>query len=316
MALKQRSAHEVWFIPTKMSPFKADTIAFEHRYTMLKLATRAISKFRVLDIENTMPLPSYSIDTVRKLQARYPDYTFEWLIGSDQLERLNEWKSFEELSTRLAFVVYARTAAKIDTQYPVIEGDIFAISSTAIRQGKSTQTNPHVLNYMMTHCLYLDSMLGDRLSLKRAQHVQRVSALASMLALRHGIDPKRVELAAKMHDMSKEDDRDVLNNLMQTCYPESSAMHPEIYHAFAAAHELANRYYVKDKAVLNAIRTHVVGSGMHPIAMIVYIADKCEIGRPYDTKPLIDLALCDLQKGFVAVKKNSKNYLKSKGINT
>lgn len=314
MALKQRGAHEVWFIPTKMSPFKADTIAFEHRYNMLLLATKANSAFRVLDIENTMPEPSYSIDTVQALQAQYPDYTFEWLLGSDQLPRLSEWKSFAKLDGLVDFIVYARTLDPIITDYPVLSGIVYDVSSTAIRQGLSTQTHPQVLHYMMTHCLYLNTMLQTHLSSKRSDHVQRVSALARALAIQHGLDLERVELAAKMHDLCKEDDRLHLERLMKTCYPKWAALDPEIHHAFAAAHVLSHHYYIKDKAVLNAIRNHVQGDAHHPIAMVVYIADKCEIGRPYDTKPFIDLAMRDLTQGFAAVKKHALDYLKSKGI--
>ena len=87
----------------------------------------------MLDIENTLPEPSYTIDTVQALQKQYPQTQFDFLIGDDQIERLDEWKSFEKLNKCVTFVVYGREDAK--HPYPVIHGPKIATSSTAIRQG-------------------------------------------------------------------------------------------------------------------------------------------------------------------------------------
>lgn len=312
-ALKQRKADELWFIPTKMSPFKSDSTPFYHRFRMIKLAIKSQKGLYVNDIEEQLPSPSYSIDTIKLLKQQYPNVEFEWLIGSDQLPRLNEWKSIDEINQEVQFIVYNRGADICDTDYPVIKGDFYDISSTDIRLGKSTKTYPAVLSYFTVHSLYLKQRLEATLSQSRFEHIMRVTDLAESLAIAHGIDVNRVRLAALAHDMNKEDSKESLAQLMYKVYPKFESLHPKIYHAFAASHELSHRYYIKDKHVLSAVRNHVLGFAYNDIAKILYIADKCELGRNYDTTPFINAAFDDLNEGFKKVKESAQAYVRAKG---
>lgn len=312
-ALKQRKANALWIIPTKMSPFKENSTLFHHRYKMIEMAISSISGMYVSDIEDSLPSPSYSIDTVLKLKEEYPNVEFEWLIGSDQLSRMHEWKSYDQLKNEVNFIVYNRSKDPLDTTLPVIKGDFIEISSTDIREGLSTATDKKILNYMSENSLYMKQMLKRKLSQQRYEHVLRVLDLGESLALHHNLDVDAVRLAILAHDMCKEDDVEMMENLMKKVYPEFAHLHPAIYHAFAAADELSRKYYVKNKKVLNAVRAHVNGESTHPISQVVYIADKCESGRNYDVKPLVDLAFANLNEGFKAVKKSAENHRLKKG---
>lgn len=312
-ALNQRNAKAVWFIPTKMSPFKEDSTVFEHRFKMIQMAISSNDDFYVSDIEATLPSPSYSIDTVKALKKENDGIEFEWLIGSDQLERLNDWKDFDVLEKMVQFIVYNRSNQKLESKYPIIEGSFYDISSTEIRNGISTETFPMVLKYMTEHSLYLKQHLKRRLTQKRYEHVLRVLDLGESLALHHHQDINAVRLAILAHDLCKEDNNDVMKNLMEKVYPKFGHLHPAIYHAFAAAHELSHRYYIKDKRVLKAVRAHVNGESTHPISQIVFIADKCEAGRNYDMSRLVDLAFTNLNLGFKEVKKSAENYRLKRG---
>lgn len=308
-ALKQRNADELWFIVSAQNPFKQGSSDFKHRINMVQLMINPYRKMKVLDIEAKMPIPSYSIDTVKVLQTEYPDITFEWLIGSDQLESLHRWKDFECLNQKIQFIVYAREAE--DTmEYPRITGPVMKISSTQIRKGEKTQTAPAVLRYMSENGLYLESILSNRVSLQRFEHVKRVCEVALELATVHSVDLQRMYLAAMMHDLCKEDSKETLTAIMEATYPHKRSLHPAFYHGFAAASELAKRFYIRDKQVLNAIRGHVNGDSTNKIGMILYIADKCERGRGYDSEPYIHLAKQNLNKGFKAVKQAQDAYLR------
>lgn len=313
-ALKQRKADELWFVPTKMSPFKEDSTEFFHRYTMIERAISSQKNIYVSDVENHLPAPSYSIDTFRALSIRYPNTTFEWLIGSDQLPRLSEWKDFKILESSVQFIVYRRGEVLEPFDYPEIIGEFLDISSTSIRNGESSQAPASVLKYFTENALYLPQRLRNSLSKKRYEHVIRVTNLAESLALHHNIDVNRVRLAALAHDMHKETSPIYMEILMKKVYPQFASLSPEIYHAFAARHELSTRYYIKDKTVLDAVCSHVIGSSTHPIAKILYIADKCEPGRAFDTSDSVDLAFKDLNLAFKKVKKEAQKYVQSKGI--
>lgn len=308
-ALKQRNADELWFIVSAQNPFKEGSSAFHHRFEMVKLMTRPFKKMKVLDLESRMPLPSYSIDTVRVLKAQYNDCEFEWLIGSDQLPTLNQWKAFDELRQQVQFVIYSRDS-NVDTQFPRVIGPVLPISSTEIRKGLITKTAPCVLQYMTERGLYLDEILRNRVSMRRYEHVLRVKDLALEIAAVHHVDAHRVALACMIHDLCKEDSDEILLNIMKATFPHHIDLHSAFYHGFAAASELSKKYYVRDKQVLNAIRGHVNGASTHKIGMILYIADKCERGRGYDSEPLISLSKRNLVEGFQEVKRAQGAYLR------
>ncbi|CAH2762598.1 nicotinate (nicotinamide) nucleotide adenylyltransferase [Erysipelothrix amsterdamensis] len=308
-ALKQRKADELWFVVSAQNPFKEGSSSFHHRFKMVQLMIEPYHKMKAIDLESKLPLPSYSIDTVRILKAQNRDCEFEWLIGSDQLPTLDKWKDIDELNQRVQFIMYARDF-NIETQFPIVTGPVLPISSTEIRKGSITKTSPRVLQYMTKHSLYLDEILRNRVSQKRYEHVLRVKEVALELADAHNIDKDRVTLACMIHDLCKEDSKENLLNTMKSNYPSQVGLHPAFYHGFAAASELSKKYYVRDKQVLNAIRGHVNGASTNKIGMILYIADKCERGRGYDSEPLITLSKQNLVGGFKEVKKAQDAYLR------
>ncbi|MDE8329376.1 nicotinate (nicotinamide) nucleotide adenylyltransferase [Erysipelothrix rhusiopathiae] len=308
-ALKQRNADELWFIVSAQNPFKVGSSAFHHRLNMVQLMIKPYHKMKVIDLESKLPLPSYSIDTVRILKAQNQDCEFEWLIGSDQLPTLNKWKEYDILNQMVQFIIYARDF-NIESQFPIVTGPVLPISSTEIRKGLITTTSPRVLQYMTGYGLYLDEILKNRVSQKRYDHVLRVKEVALELADVHNIDKDRMTLACMIHDLCKEDSKEDLLNTMNANYPSLVGLHPAFYHGFAAASELSKKYYVRDKQVLNAIRGHVNGVSTNKIGMILYIADKCERGRGYDSEPLIALSKQNLVDGFKEVKKAQDAYLR------
>ncbi|QIK70125.1 nicotinate (nicotinamide) nucleotide adenylyltransferase [Erysipelothrix sp. HDW6C] len=307
-ALRQRHADELWFIPSKLNPFKTGSSSFEDRVAMIKMMTYGFDSFRVETIENSLPSPSYSIDTVNALRKLHPDTVFDWLIGADQLPRMHEWKSFDTLKEKVNFIVYARDQDIVDSPYPLIVGALMDVSSTAIRNGHTTQTKPSILRYMMEKGLYLEVMIRSRLSEFRAEHVIRVRDLALEIGEHYGLKKETIALAAMCHDLCKEDSLEDLTRAMRASYPDKISLAPAIYHGFAAAHELSTRYYIRNKQVLSAIRGHVTGASHHPLGMILYIADKCERGRPHDNEALIALSKVDLNAAFRQLKRQQAAY--------
>ncbi len=299
-ALKQRSAFELWFIPTLISPFKDSSSDFKNRVTMIEMMIKKESSMKVCTIENELPSPSYSINTVEALIKKYPDYQFEWLIGDDQIESLHKWYEFEKLNSLVQFIVYDRHQE--DHDYPVVLGDIMDVSSTNIRKGLQTATHPRILQYMMEEGLYLNTILKERLSEYRYEHTLRVTELALELAEAHPVSKKDMYLVAMMHDYSKEQYDDI--------YYDKKDVHQAIYHAYAAAAVLSKHYYVRNRKVLRAIRNHVEGKSHDLVAQLIYVADKCERGRHFETEHFIEMAKVDLHATFKLLKIEAEKYRK------
>lgn len=307
-ALAQRNADELWFIPTQVSPFKSKSSAFHHRFEMLEMRCQENEKFKVLDLEGKEAGPSYTIHTVEILREKHPHLAFEFLIGDDQVKSLHEWKNFERLETMVDFIVYGRLGH--DHPYPVIEGELEDVSSSAIRQGESFKTSPQVLNYLVKEGLYIDELLQHRLSPKRYEHVIRTKDLAMQLGRAHQLNSMQVYLAAMWHDYAKED-KD-LKEYMEIHMAHRLQEPHAFFHAYVAVHKLSYLYHYHDAQVLDAIAAHVDGSSASKLAMVLYIADKCEPGRNYDSSKLIATSMKDLNQGFKAVKEKQELFLRRK----
>jgi nicotinate-nucleotide adenylyltransferase len=103
---------EVWFVPTFVPPHKAHPRADARtRSAMLEAAFADCPYFRVEDIELTREGVSYTIDTVTALLERHPDRTFYWILGTDMVKDLPNWRRAEELAERLTFIGLERPGA-------------------------------------------------------------------------------------------------------------------------------------------------------------------------------------------------------------
>ena len=101
---------KIIFIPTYFPPHKegSDIAKASHRLAMVKLATSDNPKFSVSDLEIKRDGRSYTIDTIKELKALYPQDELNFIIGSDLLEYLDEWKDLDEIIKLVKFIVATR----------------------------------------------------------------------------------------------------------------------------------------------------------------------------------------------------------------
>lgn len=159
---------EIWFVVSPQNPLKSpgDLEKDEHRLNMARLAVYENNKrLKVCDIEMSMPRPSYTIDTLKKLGELYPGYEFVLIIGSDTLQTLPQWKSYKDLVSNFDFLVYPRECNAYKQDFPterfsLVDAPIIGISSTNIRsiiaKGKDVlgYVPDDVWDYIERHGLY------------------------------------------------------------------------------------------------------------------------------------------------------------------
>lgn len=104
-------------VPAAQAPLKANGVqaSAEDRLAMLRLAIQDESGLAVDDCELQRPGVSYTIDTVRELRRRYPGDDLYWVIGADQVEKLESWKDAGELVQLVQFVGVARPGFLLKT---------------------------------------------------------------------------------------------------------------------------------------------------------------------------------------------------------
>jgi len=113
-ALEQRRLDAVLFVPCARSPFKTKRplTSDSRRVAMLKLALKSEPRFWLSRCELDRPAPSYAIDTVEEIAEGFPRAELFWLIGEDQLAKLDEWRRIAELRRRATFLLLPRGGGK------------------------------------------------------------------------------------------------------------------------------------------------------------------------------------------------------------
>ncbi len=101
---------EVVFVPTGHPWQKADreVSPAEDRYLMTVIATASNPRFSVSRTDVDRPGPTYTIDTLRDLQAAYGDAELFFITGSDALAQILGWRSADELFALAHFVGVSR----------------------------------------------------------------------------------------------------------------------------------------------------------------------------------------------------------------
>ena len=111
---------QVHFVPARVPPHKRtrQLTSFDHRYAMVALACAGVPGFvpSLLDAGSDAPpaAPSYSIETVRKMQARLnPGDRLHYLIGVDAFLEIGQWNESEALLDEAEFIVVSRPGFSI-----------------------------------------------------------------------------------------------------------------------------------------------------------------------------------------------------------
>lgn len=151
-AQQQLGLDEVRVIPAGQAPLRtgAPVASAADRVTMCRLAF-AEYPWAVIDERETLRSgTSWSVDTARELAREHPDALRIWILGADQLARLDRWKEVVELCGLVEFAVLSRD--RISTLPPaslaavirltVLKAPPVQVSSTALREALRRGDSP------------------------------------------------------------------------------------------------------------------------------------------------------------------------------
>ena len=131
---------ELWFVVSPQNPLKKreDLMKDEDRLKMVELALEGDSRLKVSNIEMSLPLPSYTINTLRALSAKYPDDQFVFICGMDSLQGLPRWREYQAILDNYELLVFPRKGYDggeliHHTHVKVLETPVIEVSSTFIR---------------------------------------------------------------------------------------------------------------------------------------------------------------------------------------
>jgi len=159
---------QVWLVVSPHNPLKQkSSLAKDHdRLHLVQLAIGDNPKLKASSIEFSLPVPSYTIDTLTYLHEKYPGKKFSLIMGGDNLESIEKWKNYEKLLAENDIYVYKRPGYSLGKyeNHPrvnVVDAPLLDLSATFIRNsiiaGKSVQylVPEAVFDYLQDSKLYL-----------------------------------------------------------------------------------------------------------------------------------------------------------------
>lgn len=168
-AWRQLGLEQVLVLPAGQAPLRdgPPRASAADRIAMTRLAF-ADAAWATVDARETLrPGPSWSIDTARELAREHPRARLIWILGADQLGRLDRWKDVGELLALVEFAVLARDGLTVEAP-PTLRGQVrlhrlvapaVEVSSTLLREQLRTRrpTNglpPAVRRHIEERSLY------------------------------------------------------------------------------------------------------------------------------------------------------------------
>ena len=173
LALDELQLDELRWVPAGRPWQKARVLTDAvHREAMLRLAIASEPRFTLSRIELERRGSSFTLDTVREMQALQPGAAWFLVIGDDQYAGFHTWQGWQELLARVTLAVANRPvagspgaaspadAAVQRVAHCTVALPMMDVSSTDIReriahgQGIDDLVPPAVARYIDKHDLY------------------------------------------------------------------------------------------------------------------------------------------------------------------
>ncbi|MFA6434388.1 MAG: bis(5'-nucleosyl)-tetraphosphatase (symmetrical) YqeK [Elusimicrobiales bacterium] len=330
-ALAELDPAVLYVVPGFRSPFKAAPCApFGDRAAMLRAGFKSArlardKRVQIHPYEFERGRLTYTWRTTAFFKKKHPDSELYFLMGSDCLETFHRWKHYDRILACARLVVGAREGFSFKNPrglpYLRLKGSFPLTASTELKTGLFSGTArqglfPGVSRYITRRGLYLAGLrrrVAGLMTARRFRHTLSVTRLALELAGRYGADPEKTALAGLLHDVARDLGPVKLkryalrNRLKVPALKEILREAPALLHACVGAHLAQNKFGVKDRGVLNAIRGHTLGSGSPGLlAEIIFVADLASCDRDFPEAGMIrELAWRDLGAAYAAA-----NYVK------
>lgn len=348
-AMRAAGLDRILFLPSGRPPHKEASITDpEHRLSMTRLAVQSEAGMSVSDMESRRPGATYTVDTLRALHAER-EGTYAFLVGSDTLLDVPNWRAPEQVAAMCAFVVLPRqgvderrvreTIRLLEDRYgariTAVPIPIPDISSTQIRErvrlglALDGLVPEAVAEYIGRHRLYNpprtlspDEMVRQLTRMvpeERLAHSIGTMEEAVRLAERFDGPVEQARVAGLLHDCAKGLSlaamREQAREIGVAVDPERW-QYEELLHAPLGAALLRKVFGVTDPDIVRAVKWHNTGtSPMEKLDLILYLADKIEPTRRrrYGLDVVRRLALTSLEKATAESMRQSLEYLKRSG---
>ncbi len=129
-----KRAEQVWLVPVYRHAFEGmhgKTLAdYADRVAWCQALARDVdARIAVSDVESQLPVPSYTIDTLRYLAAAHPQHHFQLVVGADVIPDLPQWRDWSRIERDFSPIIVGRGGYPAPPDAPVFP----EVSSSDIR---------------------------------------------------------------------------------------------------------------------------------------------------------------------------------------
>lgn len=133
----------LWLMVSPVNPLKVGherQVADTDRLRMVEMVSHNLENVETSAFEFTMPKPSYTIDTLNALQAKFPDDEFYLVTGADNWVIFDRWRNSEEILAKYHLLVYPRLGydvvipEELRDRVTLVDAPIIELSSTMVRE--------------------------------------------------------------------------------------------------------------------------------------------------------------------------------------
>ncbi|MCL2382707.1 MAG: nicotinate-nicotinamide nucleotide adenylyltransferase [Oscillospiraceae bacterium] len=113
--LLENRVDKIIFVPVGDFYKKDDLAEAKHRYNMLKLAVQDIENIEVDDIGIDANKKLYAADTFKLIEEKYKDSDRYFIMGSDNHEKMPNWKDYENIVNKYKYIVLTRNKDELSS---------------------------------------------------------------------------------------------------------------------------------------------------------------------------------------------------------
>lgn len=106
---------KILVVVSPQNPGKSPSVYIQTPTERLEAVQDAVWKYKlddkveVSDIEFSRTPPIWTVDTLREIRARYPDYKVIYVSGIDCLDKIRKWRNGNEILCDFGMIVFPRT---------------------------------------------------------------------------------------------------------------------------------------------------------------------------------------------------------------
>jgi len=113
-ASKRLGLHRVLWLVSPGNPLKSQASwgSYDRRVASAKSITSRLPGQFVCESEAAFGT-RYSLDTIKGFQQRWPDVSFVWIIGADNLRQFHLWRNWRQIAKTIPIAIIARPSDPI-----------------------------------------------------------------------------------------------------------------------------------------------------------------------------------------------------------